>query len=97
MNAIFDLILAVLGLYRLVLIVTIIMSWLFTFGVINRYNQVVDTIWNVCTSLTEPVLRPIRNVLPNMGGLDLSPLVVFFGILFLESFIRKDLAKFLLR
>ncbi|NRA31507.1 MAG: YggT family protein [Parvularculaceae bacterium] len=97
MNAILDLILAVLGLYRLVLIVTIIMSWLFTFGVINRYNQIVDTIWKVCTALTEPVLRPIRNVLPNMGGLDLSPLVVFFGILFLESFVRKDLAPILLR
>lgn len=92
MNAIFDLILAVLGLYKLVLIVTIIMSWLFTFGVINRYNRVVDAIWNVCTALTEPVLRPIRNVLPSMGGLDLSPLVVFFAILFLESFIAKDLA-----
>lgn len=95
MNAIFDLILAVLGLYRLVLIVTIVMSWLFAFGVINRYNQVVDAIWNVCNALTEPVLRPIRNVLPNLGGLDLSPLVVFFGILFIESFILKDLRPLL--
>ncbi len=92
MNAIFDLILALLGFYRLVLIVTIIMSWLFTFGVINQYNNIVSTIWQICTALTEPVLRPIRNVLPSMGGLDLSPLVVFFGILFLESFIAKDLA-----
>ncbi|MEM9839850.1 MAG: YggT family protein [Pseudomonadota bacterium] len=95
MNAIFDVILAVLGLYRLVLIVTIVLSWLFAFGVVNRHNQVVDAIWNVCTALTEPVLRPIRNALPSIGGLDLSPLVVFFGILFLESFIVKDLAKLL--
>ena len=92
MNAIFDLILALLGFYRLVLIVTIIMSWLFTFGVINQYNNIVSMIWQICTALTEPVLRPIRNLLPSMGGLDLSPLVVFFGILFLESFIAKDLA-----
>jgi YggT family protein len=91
LNAIFDLLYAVLELYKLVLIVTIIMGWLFVFGVINRYNKVVDTIWNVCTSLTEPVLRPIRNILPNMGGLDLSPIVVFLGILFLQSFITKDL------
>lgn len=95
MNALFDLTIAVLELYKLVLIVTIIMSWLLAFGVINRYNQVVDAVWNVCESLTEPVLRPIRNVLPNMGGLDLSPLVVFFAILFLQSFIRKDLAPIL--
>lgn len=92
MNAVFDLILAILGLYRFVLIITIIMSWLFTFGVINQYNQVVSTIWQVCTALTEPVLAPIRKVLPSMGGLDLSPLVVFFGILFLESLIAKDIA-----
>ncbi|NNU16468.1 YggT family protein [Parvularcula sp. ZS-1/3] len=92
MNALFDLILAILGLYRLVLIITIVMSWLFTFGVINQYNQVVSAIWQVCTKLTEPILRPIRNVLPSMGGLDLSPLIVFFGILFLESLIRKDIA-----
>ncbi|GGY55561.1 YggT family protein [Parvularcula lutaonensis] len=91
MNAIFLLILAILDLYKLVLIITIVMSWLFTFGVINRYNQVVDAVWNVCTALTEPVLRPIRNILPSMGGLDLSPLVVFFAILFLQNFIRYDL------
>ncbi|MEM1409786.1 MAG: YggT family protein [Pseudomonadota bacterium] len=92
MNALFDLILAVLGLYRFVLIITIIMSWLLSFGVINQYNQVVSAIWQICTALTEPVLRPIRNILPSMGGLDLSPLIVFFGIIFLESFIAKDLA-----
>lgn len=91
MNALFDVTIAVLELYKLVLIVTIILSWLLAFGVINRYNQVVDTIWNVCVGLTEPILRPIRNLLPSMGGLDLSPLIVFFGILFLQSFISKDL------
>ena len=91
MNAIFDLILAVIGLYRLVLIVTIIMGWLFTFGVINQYNNIVSTIWQVCTALTEPVLRPIRNVLPSMGGLDLSPIIVFLGLLFLQSLIINDI------
>lgn len=91
MNAIFDLILAVIGLYRLVLIVTIIMGWLFTFGVINQYNNIVSMIWQVCTALTEPVLRPIRNVLPSMGGLDLSPIIVFLGLLFLQSLIINDI------
>lgn len=91
MNAIFDLILAVIGLYRLVLIVTIIMGWLFTFGVINQYNNFVSMIWQVCTALTEPVLRPIRNVLPSMGGLDLSPIIVFLGLLFLQSLIVNDI------
>ncbi|MEM0927854.1 MAG: YggT family protein [Pseudomonadota bacterium] len=91
MNALFDLLIAILELYKLVLIVTIILSWLFAFGVLNRYNQIVDAIWNVCTALTEPVLKPIRNMLPSMGGLDLSPIVVFLAILFLQSFISNDL------
>jgi len=58
----------------------IIMSWLLSFNVVNRHNQFVDMIWRTCLSLTEPVLAPIRRFLPNMGGLDLSPIVLFIGL-----------------
>lgn len=70
----------VADLYVFVIIAMVIMSWLISFNVINRHNQIVDIIWRTLTSLTEPLLRPIRNMLPAMGGLDLSPLVLLILI-----------------
>jgi YggT family protein len=71
---------AVIQLYSFVLIVTVILSWLIGFNVINRHNQLVDAIWRTCTALTEPLLRPIRNALPNMGGIDISPIILILGL-----------------
>lgn len=71
---------AVIQLYTLVVFVTVIMSWLIGFNVINRHNQLVDAIWRTCLAMTEPLLRPIRNILPNMGGLDISPIVLLIGL-----------------
>ena len=50
-----------------------VVSWLVAFNVINSRNDVVRTIWNFLYQVTEPVLRPIRNILPNLGGIDVSP------------------------
>ncbi len=69
----------------LVIIAMVVMSWLIGFNVINRHNQVVDMIWRTLLALTEPVLRPIRNMLPAMGGLDLSPLILLLAIFFLQG------------
>ncbi|MEM6648887.1 MAG: YggT family protein [Pseudomonadota bacterium] len=69
-----------IGLYKIVLIVTVISSWLVAFGVVNRSNQFVDVILRTCYALTEPVLRPIRQVMPNLGGIDLSPIIAFIGL-----------------
>ena len=63
----------------------VIMSWLLTFNVINRHNQFVDAVWRTLMGLTEPVLRPIRNVMPNLGGIDISPLVLLLGVFFLRE------------
>jgi YggT family protein len=71
---------AAIQLYILVVFVTVIMSWLIGFNVINRHNRFVDSIWRTCLALTEPALRPIRNILPNMGGLDISPIVLLIGL-----------------
>lgn len=71
---------AAIQLYILVVFVTVIMSWLIGFNVINRHNQFVDAIWRTCLNLTEPALRPIRNMLPNLGGLDISPIVLLIGL-----------------
>lgn len=73
-----------LDLYWYVVIATIIYSWLMAFGVINTYNQTVRTIGDVLARLTEPVLRPIRHALPDFGAVDLSPIVLWLCITFLQ-------------
>jgi YggT family protein len=78
----------VLELYAYVLIAMIVFSWLHAFGVVNPRNQAVATIGDVLYRLTEPVLRPIRRILPNLGGLDLSPIVVFLAIFVIRQYLR---------
>ena len=87
MRAILDLILLVLQLYTWVIIAMAILSWLIAFGVINIRNDFVRSIWNALMAVTEPVLMPIRRRLPNLGGLDLSPVIVLLAIFFLERVI----------
>jgi YggT family protein len=84
MRAVLDIILILLQLYWWVLLIMIIMSWLISF---NTRNQFVEAVWRVLNQLTEPVLRPLRRVLPNFSGLDLSPLVAFLIIFFIQSII----------
>lgn len=67
-------------LYIYVIFISVIMSWLIAFNVINRHNQFVDMIWRTVNGLTEPLLRPIRNILPSMGGVDISPIVLLIGL-----------------
>jgi YggT family protein len=83
----------VLDLYGWVLIASIVFSWLFAFGVINSRNQAVATIGDILYRLTEPVLRPIRRFLPNLGGLDLSPIVVFLAIYLIRQYMYLIILK----
>ncbi len=87
MRAVLDIILILLQLYWWVLLIMIIMSWLISFNVINTRNQFVAAVWRVINQLTEPVLNPIRRVLPSFSGLDLSPLVAFLLLFFIERII----------
>lgn len=87
MRAILDVIMIALDLYIWVLIASAIFSWLYAFNVVNPRNQVVSVIGNALFQLTEPVLRPIRNLLPNMGGLDLSPIAVLLLIFLIQRLI----------
>ncbi len=75
----------VITLYMWVIIISAILSWLIAFNVINRHNQVVYMIANSLQRLTEPALRPIRNVLPDFGGLDISPVVLILVLIFLRD------------
>ncbi len=87
MRALLNVILLVLDLYWYVIIVVAIMSWLIAFNVINVYNEIVRSIWNALNALTEPLLRPIRNALPNFGGLDVSPIVLLLVIYLIKQVI----------
>jgi YggT family protein len=87
MRAILDVIFAVLDIYWFIIIATAVISWLVAFNVINVRNDFVRTVWDTLNRLTEPVLRPIRDRLPNMGGIDISPIVVLLIIFFIERVI----------
>ena len=76
-----------LGLYRWVVIIYVIMSWLVAFGVVNRSNQIVNMVGDFTARLTEPALVPIRRVVPTISGIDLSPLILLLLIFFLEGVI----------
>jgi len=80
LNPIAYLIYQILGFYEWVVIAAVIVSWLTAFNVINNHNNLVRSLLHVLYALTEPVFRPIRKFLPSMGGLDLSPVVVFILI-----------------
>jgi YggT family protein len=87
MRAILNVLILALDLYKLVIIAAAVMSWLIAFNVVNVRNEVVRTIWSSLVALTEPALRPIRRLLPNTGGLDISPIVLFLLILLIEQII----------
>lgn len=75
----------ILSIFGWVIILSAILSWLIAFNILNTRNPVVDRIVDVLYRLTEPVLRPIRNVLPNLGGIDVSPIVALLGIWLLQD------------
>lgn len=92
MSSILELILTIIRLYTWVVIASAIFSWLYAFNVVNPRNQVVGMIGSTLYRLTEPALRPIRSILPSLGGLDLSPLVLLLGLWFLQTLIINNWA-----
>jgi YggT family protein len=82
-----------LGLYMWVLIIMVILSWLVAFNIINTHNQFVRAIGNALHQLTEPLLRRIRRFVPNMGGLDLSPLALMLLILLVRLIIGRVIVQ----
>jgi YggT family protein len=87
MRALLDVILIVLQLYMYIVIAAVILSWLVAFNVVNPRNQFVAMIGDFLYRITEPVLSPIRSMLPNLGGIDISPLVLFLIIFLIQRII----------
>jgi YggT family protein len=87
MRAILDVVLIVLQLYIWLLIAAAVLSWLIAFNVVNMRNPVVAAIADFLYRITEPLLRPIRRRLPDLGGLDISPVVLILIIILIERII----------
>ena len=81
----------ILLLYTWVLIISAVMSWLIAFNVINTYSPAVRSVGQALHVVTEPLLRPIRRILPATGGVDFSPIVLLIVIFFLRRFIPEIL------
>ncbi len=87
MRALLEIVLLVLNWYSYLIIAMAILSWLVAFDVINFRNDIVRSIWRFLEAVTEPALRPIRRVLPNLGGIDVSPVILLLIILFVQKLI----------
>ncbi len=79
----------VLNLYLWCIIISAVLSWLTAFNVINTHNQVVHTIYNFLYRITEPALKPIRRWVPNLGGIDVSPVVLILLIVFVRNLLHE--------
>jgi YggT family protein len=89
MRAVLDIVLLVLQVYIWLLIAAAVLSWLIAFNVVNTRNPVVASIGEFLYRITEPLLRPIRNMLPNLGGIDISPVILILIILLIENIIVR--------
>lgn len=85
MEPIVNLLSTAITLYIYILVISAVLSWLVAFNVVNMRNRFVYTVGDILARLTEPALRPIRRVLPNLGGIDLSPVVLILGLFFLRD------------
>ena len=93
MYAIFWLIDTVLNIAFWIIVIQVVMSWLINFSVVNIRQPFVHQVWTGLNRLTEPVYRPIRRILPDLGGIDLAPLVAGIGILFIQRLILVDVQR----
>ena len=91
MLVVLDIILLILSIATFIIIIQAVMSWLVAFNVISIQNPTVRSIWEGLQRLTEPVYGPIRRMLPQMSGLDLTPLIVLLIIFFVRQVILRYL------
>jgi len=87
MNPFLWLVDTIISLYIWILIAAAVLSWLVAFNVVNPRSPIVANLGQFLYQITEPALRPIRNILPNLGGIDISPVILIIGLLFLKQLI----------
>ncbi len=96
MRAVLDIVLIVLDLYVWLLIASAILSWLVAFNVVNSRNPLVAGIAEFLFRVTEPLLAPIRSILPNMGGLDISPIILILIIYLIQKLIAYNVMPYVI-
>ena len=89
MQSLFVLIDTIIGLYMWCLIIWVVMSWLIAFKVVNTYNRFVYLVNDFLFRITEPALRPIRRFMPNLGGIDISPVILILVLVFGRNLLRE--------
>lgn len=95
MNAVIFIIYQILNFYWWIVVLAVIFSWLYAFNVINNSNQFVNSVGRFLYQMTEPVFAKIRQFLPSLGGIDISPIIVLFAIMFLQYLLVHDIAPLL--
>jgi len=80
-----------IDIYIWVVIVSAVLSWLIAFNVVNTSNRLVYTLWDFLTRVTEPALRRIRRFMPNLGGVDISPVILILALYFCEMVLTRIL------
>ncbi|MCG8271672.1 YggT family protein [Aquamicrobium sp. NLF2-7] len=96
MIALIQTVVLALDLYWWIIIASAIFSWLYAFNVVNPRNQFVGTIGNMLFRLTEPALRPIRRFMPDLGGIDISPIILLLVLFFVRQFLLMSVAPLFL-
>lgn len=96
MLALIQTVILALDIYWWIVIASAVFSWLYAFNVVNSNNQIVGMIANFLYRATEPALRPIRRFLPDLGGIDISPIILLLVIFFLRQFILLTVAPAIL-
>ncbi len=91
MIALANLVYALFTIYIWILIISAVMSWLVAFNVVNTSNRVVYTIGDFTYRVTEPALRPLRRIIPNLGGIDITPMLLILLLFFVRDLLVNDI------
>ena len=81
----------VIDIYFYILIINIVLSWLIAFNIVNTQHKIVVTVLYATSRLTDPLLNPVRRIIPNLGGIDISPIILVLCLLFIQDYIRFNL------
>jgi YggT family protein len=85
MNPFLELLLSVMDIYKFILIVWIVLSWLISFNIVNRYQPFVSRLYQFLEQLTDPVLRYLRQYIPLIGSVDITPVILFIALNFVKN------------